>query len=82
MNLARWLDELGPSYPEATVALVDALRNYIRANDQLARDLLHEGQITIEEFRRPWPHMKQCRSVLRELESMSVSENLCGVLRR
>lgn len=78
--MRRWLDEYGPDYPESHVALIDALRNYIRCCDQITEQLLHEGQITAEEARAETPHMERCRTMLREIEDRSFDPSLCGLL--
>ena len=69
----RSLDERGPEFPAATVALMDALRDYIRCNEQVARGLLEDGTITREEFRKILPEMAVCKSLLRALQGYEVS---------
>jgi hypothetical protein len=80
-NVARWLDDLGQEYPECHVALIDALRDYIRNLAQTRRDLLDEGALSIEEAREHDPHLERCQALLEELEDHSFDPSLCGLLR-
>src|SRR5262245_33174515 len=48
-QIARWLDDQPMDFAEAHIKLIDALRDYLRANDELTAGLLLEGQITEEQ---------------------------------
>jgi len=76
----RWLDELGPDYPQCHVALIDALRDYIRNDEVIARDLSREGSITKEQVIANMEHIDRCRALLKELEDWSFDPSLCGLL--
>jgi hypothetical protein len=69
-----------PDPGEAHVALIDALHDYLRIHEMIGKDLLSEGQITREEFDRPWPLADKCREILSELESAEFDGSLCGLL--
>ena len=49
-SIDRVLDDLPPDYPEALMKLIDALRDFIRSEEELGRDLLREEQITRETY--------------------------------
>jgi len=72
-----------PTYPEAVVVLVDALRNYLRAEDDLRQDLLSEGLIAPERFVSSQQDtlIKTCMWLLRRLEKWEVDPSLNGVRR-
>jgi hypothetical protein len=78
--MARWLDEMGPDYPECHVALIDALRNYIRCCEHLTQDLLMEGSISPEEAHMESPHMARCQGLLKEIEELAFDPSLSGLL--
>jgi len=72
-------DELPLDYSETVVALVDALREYIRTDEAITRDLLQENAITPEDVARVKPHMDRCRELLRELEEVEINPSLWGM---
>jgi hypothetical protein len=78
----RRLDEQGPDVPEASVKLVDALRDYIWAEDQTGKDLLGEGAITREQFLAVQISLKPYRVILAELERFEPNPTLDGRLPR
>jgi hypothetical protein len=80
MDLRRKLDEMGPDYPECHVALVDALRNYIRCCEQITHDLLFQGSITIEEAKTESPHMARCKTLLKEIDELNFDPTLHGFI--
>lgn len=79
INLERWADE-HPDYPECHVALIDALRRYIRCCDNTTQYLLEEGSISPEEARAESPHIARCQALLKEMEDWSVDPSCCGFL--
>jgi hypothetical protein len=80
-NAARWLDDLGPEYPECHVALIDALRDYIRNHEIITDDFLRDGTISIEQAKAAEPHIDRCRALLKEIEGHSFDPSLCGLIR-
>jgi hypothetical protein len=78
-DLGRYYD--WPDYPAAHVGLVDALRDYIRANEGLRDDLLREGGLTVEQAREGDEHIDRCRALLKEIENWEFDPSLCGVIR-
>ena len=82
MNIARWLDEQGPDWPTAHVALIDALRDYVRACEGDTRDLLDEGSITGEQAMAEAARLVRFRVMLADLEDDQLFDpTLRGLLR-
>jgi hypothetical protein len=77
---ARDFYNMGPDFASCHVALIDALRDYIRYGEWEQASLLQEGVLTSEEARKNNLHLQSCRMVLREIEEFSFDETLCGVL--
>jgi hypothetical protein len=75
---ANWSDE-HPDYCEAHVKLIDALRDYVAASDDIESDLRMEGDWD------PDPdgiiHMQTVRLLLKELEAWSFDPTLGGRLK-
>jgi hypothetical protein len=81
MNMARWLDEQPPDYPEVYVKLIDALRDYIRNSDVIGLELLQEGAITKERFDEVHKEMLRFRTMLADLEAHQIDPSLHGLKR-
>jgi hypothetical protein len=80
--LARECDDDPPSVPEATVRLVDALRDYIRAEDAVGDDLLFEGSITRAQYDE-WlngDYRKRLADILKEFEGYGFDPSLQGLI--
>jgi len=75
------LDELGPGLPEAVVTLIDALRNYIKAEKQVGEDLLMEGSITRAQFDELPKYLEPFVTMLRALEEHGVDPTLQGLIK-
>jgi hypothetical protein len=75
MNLARWLDEQGPDFPEATVRLVDALGDYLRAFEELEFEV--QAQSREHEI-----HKQTIRMLLADLKEWHVDPSLGGRVKR
>ena len=73
---SRYLAELPLEYPHACVMLIDALREYIRTDEAIERDLLNDGSITMADVAKHSPHMDACRALLRDLEAHEVDPSL------
>lgn len=76
----RLFDEMGPSWPEAVVTLIDALRDYVRAEDEMGEDLLREGSITREQFDEARKDRWLFTSMLKQLEKHGVDPTLQGLI--
>jgi hypothetical protein len=74
----NWRD-LPLAYPEVYIKLLDALREYIRTEEAIERDLLSDGSITVEDVAKHKPHMDACRDLLRKLESHEIDPSLRGI---
>jgi hypothetical protein len=79
-GLRRHLDGLGPDYPECHVRLIDALRDYIRANEQIRDDLLRDDTIA-EQLREGNERLASCRALLKDIEDFEFNPTLCGIIR-
>jgi hypothetical protein len=73
---SRELAEMPLEYPHVYVMLVDALREYIRTDEAIERDLLNDGSITMEDVAKHKPHMDACRALLRDLEAYEIDPSL------
>ena len=78
--MARDLAEMGPAYPEAAVALVDALRDYIRACEADMNDAAQEGGVTSEQWREWQADLDQFRKILKDVEAAEVNPCLDGLI--
>jgi hypothetical protein len=77
-DMRRFVDSMPPDHNEAHLALIDALRDYIRAEVALARDLLEEKQITFDEVLAGNASLQPMRDMLRELEAYEMDPTLHG----
>jgi len=73
-------DHGGPTLPEATVSLVDALRDYLQAEKETCEELSLTGQITAAECKELNDHLKPFVQILQELEKWQVDQTLKGLL--
>jgi hypothetical protein len=78
----RYLDDLGPDLGEATVALVDALRDYIRAREEVKDDWIFPDDDAEEARRLNALHDQTCKQLLEELEDWEVDATLRGIVNR
>jgi len=69
-------------YRKCHVALVDALRNYIRCNIEMRRDWLAAGKITLEKAAKGQAHIDRFQAVLDEIEHHEFDPTLCGIIKR
>ena len=79
ISVKRWLSELPPDWPEAWIALIDALRGYIAADQDVAEDFLREGSITREEYDKSQRHLEPLRALLNDLERHEICPHLHGI---
>lgn len=83
VKLRRHIRDLPPSYPEAVVMLVDALREYLRSEDELTKDLQLEGAITRAQADTWWKgDRKPFADMLAELEQRSFDPSLHGLIKK
>lgn len=64
------------------MALIDALRDYIRVSEGMTEALLSEGSITQAEAAAEEPHIERCKTVLREIEEFEFNPALDGLAPR
>jgi hypothetical protein len=75
-NMARLADELPLDYPQAHMKLIDALRDYIRTDESIGRDLLNEGSITPAQFEAGSASLRPMREMLADLEKHEIDPSL------
>lgn len=68
-------------YRSAHVALVDALRAYIRSNEFVRRYMAVKGTLTPEFARAADEHIARCWSLLREIEEHHFDPSLHGLIK-
>jgi hypothetical protein len=68
---AAMREQLGPEYPECYLALIDALRDYLRNDSELAE--LVSGLIKTSD---PSPHILRCQELLKELEAHNLGQQM------
>lgn len=71
---AQWHDD-HPDYRDAHVKLIDALRDYVMANEDIESDMRSEGD---EPSAEGLAHTQMFRSLLKELEGWSFDPTLGG----
>lgn len=82
INILRMLDKGPPPYPDCVVMLVDALRDFIRADEMERRDLFLQGSITAAEAKDGGDVLGHATKLLAEIERWDVDGNLQGLIRR
>ena len=82
VSVSRWLSEQPLDWPTAHIRLIDALREYIRSDEAIGRDLLNEGQITRAEYDDGKASTDPMREMLAELEQHEIDPTLDGVIKR
>jgi len=75
-NLERHFSDMPLDYPEAHMGLIDALRNYIRTDEAIARELLNDGSITIKQFNAGNFSIQPMRLMLADLEKHEIDPTL------
>jgi hypothetical protein len=80
MNIARTLDDT-PDWLECHIKLIDALRDFLRADEAIGMDLLREGSITRESFEAAMLTNIPLQALLMELEAHGTDPSLNGLLR-
>lgn len=70
-----------PEWPEALIALIDALRNYLRSNDEIAEAFLREGEITREQFDKWQAERVAYVEMLQRLEVEKIDPTLEGLIK-
>lgn len=80
-NALRWLDEMPRDYTEAFVALVDALRDYIRSNESVLHDIVIDETITRDEYERALKRLEPYRAMLEEMEMHGIDPTLNGLIK-
>jgi hypothetical protein len=80
-NIARSRDAAPPDYCTCHVTLIDALRDYVRADEAVVGDLLREDVITPKQAQAADALMQRYRLLLRELEAHEFNPSLHGFLK-
>jgi hypothetical protein len=80
-HLDRHLDNMPLHYPEALVKLIDAMRDYLRSNEMLGRELLHEEAITREQFEQGMREDAPLREWLKAHEEHELDPSLHGTIK-
>lgn len=80
-SIKRLLSERPLDWPEAHLRLIDALREYIRSDEAIGRDLLREGSITREQFDNGTILTDPMRLMLVKLERFEMDPTLHGLER-
>ena len=76
-------DDEVPGFVEAHIALIDALWNYLRSNDELVDDFAFEGQLSREELAGWEREREPILLLLKKLEAEPVDDGtLYELLRR
>lgn len=78
----RVLDAMPHDPREATINLIDALREYVRSQDALGHELLEQQSITVEELNKWRFGNNRARyvSLLAELQAYEMDDTLNGLL--
>lgn len=84
VNSIPWwsLNDLPLHWPEAHIRLIDALRDYIRSDEAVAKDLLDEGQITRAEYDEGMAATNPMRAMLAELETHEMDPTILADLKK
>jgi len=72
--LSHVYDDGRPDFVEAHINLIDALRDYIDANDEIADDFLREGMLTPAQLRKWHAERQTLRLLLNGLEADTVDD--------
>jgi hypothetical protein len=68
---ASLFDDQMPDYPEATINLIDALRDYIHVTDDMMSDFAREGALTSEQVSRWKGERGALCNIVTDLESQT-----------
>jgi hypothetical protein len=80
-EVGRWRDQHGPDYPEAMIKLIDAMRDFIRADETIGRELLQEGVITRDQFARGMAENAPLVAWLKKYEQHGIDPTLYGIIK-
>jgi len=80
-QMARERENLPVDYPEALIRLIDAMRDYLRTNEMLGRELLFEEAITREQFEKGMKEDEPLREWLKEHEGHGIDPSLHGLIK-
>lgn len=69
-------------WPEALTNLVDALRDFIEADNAMGAELLNGGSITRADYDMGVRKLGELRALLKELEELGPDPSLNGTLHR
>ena len=81
-DLKRWRNEQGPDWPEAWINLIDALRDYVKIDRAIARDLLREKCITCAQYAEGMTKLEPIIALLERLEAHGIDPSLGGVIKK
>jgi hypothetical protein len=80
-NIARHLADHPAEYPSAVVKLIDAMREYLRSDETLAAELLHEEAITREDYDRGMAENAPLHDWLKKFEAWDLDPSLHGIIK-
>lgn len=82
INILRHFDKGPPPYSDCVVVLVDALRDFIRADEMERRELFLQGSITEAQAKNGGDVVDHATKLLTEIERWGVNGDLDGLLRK
>jgi hypothetical protein len=68
-------------YPDALIRLIDAVRDYLRADKALGDELLREGAITLDQYNEGLATNEPLKRWLKEHEEHGVDPSLNGIIK-
>jgi len=73
-------DRGAPEVPDALVALIDALRDYLEAEQEIREELSLQGSLTAADCERHNAALQPFRLILADLEQWQLDPTLKGLL--
>jgi hypothetical protein len=80
-NLARQRERRPPDWVEAHIALIDALRDYLWADEVIGKELMHEGSITKAQYDNGMAENAPLAAILKKLEAHEIDPTLDGTIK-
>ena len=80
-NAARWREQHGPDWVEAYINLIDAMRDFIKADTTIGKELFQEGAITRAQYENGIAELDQLKTLLRSYEAHGLDPSLHGAIK-